>query len=86
MDIAKYLIEGLFAVVLCGIGFFLKQISDKLEELTKSITDLRIKVIEDFVTKTEWEQLRVRLHDLSGLIGKIDQWQRFYDEDKKGRK
>jgi hypothetical protein len=81
MDIAKYLIEGLFAVVLCGIGFFLKEISAKLEKLTDAIAALKVEMIQDFVTKSEWEQLRTRFHDLSGTIGRIDQWQRFHDDD-----
>ena len=83
MDFAKYLIEGLFAIVLCGIGFFLQQIAAKLEKLADNINALKVEMIQDFVTKIEWEQLRVRLHVLSALIGKIDQWQRFYDEDRR---
>jgi hypothetical protein len=85
-DLVQLIIEGLFAIVLCGIGFFLSQISSKLEKLSDTITALKVEMLQDFVTKHEWELLRGRLHDLSGLIGKIDQWQRFHDEDHKERR
>jgi hypothetical protein len=34
----------------------------------------------------EINQLRQRLHDLSATVGKIDKWQRFQDDDKRGKK
>lgn len=30
-------------------------------------------------------RLRNRLHDLTSSVGKVDQWQRFHDEDKGGK-
>lgn len=30
---------------------------------------------------SEIEKIRVRLHEFSGMVGKVDQWQRFYDDD-----
>jgi hypothetical protein len=31
----------------------------------------------------EIDSLRKRVHDLTAMVGKVDQWQRFHDEDRK---
>lgn len=68
MDIAQLMIEGLFAVVLAGFGFFVKSISDDMKDLTKAINNLRDKLLEDYVNKTEWQHMRDRLHELSNQV------------------
>lgn len=68
MDIAQLMIEGLFAVVLAGFGFFMRSISDDMKELTKAINDLRDKLLEDYVNKEEWQRMRDRMHELSNQV------------------
>lgn len=68
MDFAQLLIEGLFAIVLSGIGFFLRQIAAKLEKVADSIVDLRVEMVADFVRKDEWQELRKRLHDIEDRV------------------
>lgn len=75
MNFPQLLIEGLFAIVLTGIGFFLHQIASKLEKVADTIASLRVEIVNlkvemvaDFVKKEEWRELRIRLHDVEDRV------------------
>ena len=65
-----WLIAGLVGLVNVLFGLVLKMHVDRDDERWNSVND-------------EIQLLRTRLHDLSSVSGKVDQWQRFHDEDKK---
>lgn len=63
-------IGGLLTLVNVLFGLILKAHKDSDDERYVRISH-------------EVNQLRQRLHDLSATVGKVDQYQRFHDEDKK---
>lgn len=65
--ILMWLISGLLGLVNVLLGLVLKAHKDSDDERHTTIA-------------YEVNQFRTRLHDLSGTIGKIDQWQRFQDD------
>lgn len=71
LQFAQLIIEGLFAIVLTSIGFYLRDIASKISDLSKIVTDLRIEMVKDFVTKAEWQQVRDRLHELGDELATI---------------
>lgn len=81
------------ALLLMVATFFLYRVSGTLDtleqdvatgkmELVNEISLLRVELANDYVKNSEFLLVRQRVHDLSSIVGKIDQWQRFYDDDK----
>jgi chromosome segregation ATPase len=88
MEILRLLLEVAGALLLVVATFFLylvsqsfSKVSEQIVSLTKAIADLREELAKGYVPKGEWEELRKRFHDISGTIGKVDQWQRFHEDD-----
>lgn len=63
------IIAGLLGLVNLLFGLVLKAHKDSDDERWKQLNE-------------ELGRLRARVHDMAGLVGKVDQWQRFHDEDK----
>lgn len=63
-----WLVGGLLSLVNALLWLVLKAHKDSDDERWKGMI-------------VEIGKLRTRLHDFAGQVGKIDQWQRFYDND-----
>jgi hypothetical protein len=88
MEAIRLLLEAAGGLLLVIATFFLYKVSEaftkvstQIDTLTAAIATLREELAKGYVPKGEWEELRRRFHDISGTIGKVDQWQRFHDDD-----
>ena len=61
-------IAGLLGMVNLLFGLVLKAHKDVDDERWKGMTE-------------EIAKLRARVHDMAGRVGKVDQWQRFHDDE-----
>ena len=69
LTVLMWVLGGLFAVVGALLVFLGKAYRNRGDERYTTLA-------------TEVASLRTRLHALEPRVGKIDQWQRFYDKDK----
>jgi hypothetical protein len=69
------------------IGVILIRIWNQLDTATKDISAVRQKIAEEFVTKSDWESMRIRLHDIEDWISgqkalaQLSQYKRARKED-----
>ena len=71
LELAVLLIQGLFALVLAGVGFTLRSIRDDLKDNSRSIASLATLIankdtetLDKFVTKDEADPYWDRIHQL----------------------
>jgi hypothetical protein len=69
------LIGGLLGLVQILFGFLLKAHKDS-DKASHDVNADSIKRLE-----TRIEQVAKRVHDLTAIVGKTDQWQRFHDKE-----
>ena len=69
------LIGGLLGLVQILFGFLLKAHKDS-DQAAHDVNADSIKRIEARI-----EQVAKRLHDLTAVVGKVDQWQRYHDKE-----
>jgi 3-methyladenine DNA glycosylase Tag len=80
-------IGGLLSLVQILFGFLLKAHKDSDKDAHNSMMeanilrdDAKVKAINRIEIRVE--QISKRTHDLTALVGKVDQWQRFHDKDR----
>lgn len=69
--ILQLMLEGLFTVIMAGIGFIIKGMSSDIRELTHAVTTLRVEMIRDYVGKEEWVRIRDRVHELDSEVATL---------------
>lgn len=70
--------QVLLAVVIGSVGYIVKQLSDKverfsdnLEKLAQVLSDLRVEMQKDFVSKDEYSMIRQRFHDMANNVSAL---------------
>lgn len=75
MSIEQWVTWGLQAL----IGLVLTRLWNQLDRNTRAVSEINLEIHKAFATKTEWEQVRARLHDLENYVAGL----RAIDELKK---
>ena len=71
LQVVQLLLEGMFAIIMAGIGYTIKSLAADIRELTRVTTDLRISQSRDYVTKEDWLLVRSSIHDLRDEMNKL---------------
>lgn len=71
IDVVQILLEGAGALLLAIGVFFLYSVSDRLKELSKAVSDLRLEIAKEYVLKTDFSAHKERMHELSDHMGII---------------
>lgn len=71
VPLLQLIIEGLFTIIMAGIGVLLKNMSSDIRGLRDAIGALQVQMVTDFVPKDEWLRVRDQMHNLRNDVSAI---------------